>query len=57
MILSRATDEIGQVQPTVEEVAKALGVAYTPKFRVPMNNNTIMPWKVARDGSVTNGLV
>ena len=56
VILSRTTDEIGQVQPTREEVAKALGVAYTPKFRVPFNNNTIMPWKIARDGSVTNGL-
>jgi sulfane dehydrogenase subunit SoxC len=56
VILSRATDEIGQVQPTREEVAKAMGVAYTPKFRPPMNNNTIMPWKIARDGSVTNGL-
>jgi sulfane dehydrogenase subunit SoxC len=56
VILSRTTDEIGQVQPTREEVAKALGVAYTPKFRPPMNNNTIMPWKIASDGSVTNGL-
>jgi sulfane dehydrogenase subunit SoxC len=56
VILSRTTDEIGQVQPTREEVAKAMGVAYTPKFRPPMNNNTIMPWKIARDGSVTNGL-
>ena len=53
---SRATDEIGQVQPTREEVAKFMGVAYTPSFRPPMNNNTIMPWKIARDGSVTNGL-
>jgi sulfane dehydrogenase subunit SoxC len=56
VLLSRATDELGQVQPTVEQVAKALGVAYTPTFRVPMNNNSMMPWKVARDGSVTNGL-
>ena len=56
VILSRTTDEIGQVQPTREEVAKFLGVAYTPKFRPPMNNNTIMPWKIASDGSVTNGL-
>jgi sulfane dehydrogenase subunit SoxC len=56
VLLSRTTDELGQIQPTREQVAKALGVAYTPTFRVPMNNNTIMPWKVARDGSVTNGL-
>ena len=56
VLLSRTTDEIGQVQPTLEEVAKFLGVAYTPKFRPPMNNNTIMPWKIASDGSVSNGL-
>ena len=56
VILSRATDETGHVQPTREEVAKFLDVAYTPKFRPPGNNNTIMPWKIGRDGSVTNGL-
>jgi sulfane dehydrogenase subunit SoxC len=56
VLLSRTTDELGQIQPTVEQVAKALGVPYTPAFRVPMNNNTMMPWKVARDGNVTNGL-
>jgi len=36
--------------------AKALGAAYTPTWRVPGNNNTIMSWKIASDGSVTNGL-
>ena len=56
VILSRTIDAIGQVQPTREEVAKILGVAYTPQFRPPQNNNTIMKWKIARDGNVTNGL-
>jgi len=42
--------------PTREEVAKALGVPYTPQFRVPGTNNTIMAWRIATDGSVTNGL-
>ena len=56
VILSRTTDAIGQVQPTREEAAKALGVAYTPNFRTPGLNNTVMPWKIASDGSVTNGL-
>ena len=56
VIISRTTDEIGSVQPTREQVAEALGVAYTPKFRPPGTNNTIMPWKIASDGSVTNGL-
>src|SRR5580698_5918502 len=35
VLLSRATDELGQIQPTAEQIAKALGVAYTPTFRVP----------------------
>jgi sulfane dehydrogenase subunit SoxC len=56
VLLSRTTDETGHFQPTREEAAKALGAAYTPTWRVPGNNNTIMPWKIARDGSVTNGL-
>ena len=56
VIVSRTTDEIGKTQPTVEQVAKALKVAFTPNFRVPMNNNTLMAWKIGRDGSVTNGL-
>ena len=33
VIISRTTDEIGQVQPTREQVAKALGVAYTPQLQ------------------------
>jgi sulfane dehydrogenase subunit SoxC len=57
VIMSRTTDEIGSVQPTREEVAKALGVAYTQHFHPPGTNNTIMPWKIASDGSVTNGIV
>ncbi len=35
VIMSRTTDETGAVQPTREQVAEALGVAYTPKFRPP----------------------
>jgi sulfane dehydrogenase subunit SoxC len=56
VLVSRTTDEIGDVQPTRQDYAKLLGVAYTPQFRVPMNNNTLMAWRVGRDGSVTNGL-
>jgi len=56
MLMSRITDETGHIQPTREEAAKAQGVAYTPQFRPLQNDNTIMPWKIASDGSVTNGL-
>jgi hypothetical protein len=57
VIMSRTTDDIGVVQPTREQAAKALGVAYTTTWRPPGTNNTIMPWKIAGDGSVTNGIV
>jgi sulfane dehydrogenase subunit SoxC len=52
-ILSRATDEIGQQQPTLEQIAKFFN---RPVGSVPGLNNSIMPWKIAKDGMVTNGL-
>ena len=55
-ILSRCTDEIGQVQPTREQVAKYWNVPFDRSYRVPGLDNSVMPWRVGRDGSVTNGL-
>jgi sulfane dehydrogenase subunit SoxC len=55
-ILSRCTDEIGQVQPTREQVAKYWNVPFERNYRVPGLDNSVMPWKIARDGSVKNGL-
>jgi sulfane dehydrogenase subunit SoxC len=55
-ILSRCTDEIGQQQPTREQVAKYWNVPFDRDYRMPGLDNSVMPWKVARDGSVTNGL-
>jgi len=55
-ILSRCTDEIGQVQPTREQVAKYWNVPFERSYRVPGLDNSVMPWKINRDGSVTNGL-
>ncbi len=55
-ILSRCTDEIGQVQPTREQVAKFWNVPFERNYRVPGLDNSVMPWKIAKDGSVTNGL-
>ena len=57
VIMSRTTDELGVVQPTRQQVAQALGLTYSREFRPPGTNNTIMPWKIAADGSVTNGIV
>lgn len=55
-ILSRCTDAIGQVQPTREQVAKYWNVPLERNYRVPGLDNSVMPWRIARDGSVRNGL-
>ena len=54
MIMSRTTDNTGLIQPTVEQAATAVGMKYTKGVRPPGLNNTIMTWKIAKDGSVTN---
>src|ERR1700753_3613613 len=56
VIMSRTTDDTGAVQPTRQQVAEFFKVEYAPKWRPPGLNNTIMPWKIASDGSVTNGI-
>jgi sulfane dehydrogenase subunit SoxC len=55
VLQSRCTDEVGQVQPTREELAKYLGHPANPNA-VQGLDNTIMPWKVASGGTVHNGL-
>jgi sulfane dehydrogenase subunit SoxC len=55
-ILSRCTDEIGQAQPTREQVAKYWNVPFERNYRVPGLDNSVMPWRIGRDGSVKNGL-
>jgi sulfane dehydrogenase subunit SoxC len=54
-LLSRCTDEIGQVQPTRAQVAKHWNVPFDSSFSVPGLDNTIQPWRIASDGSVHNG--
>jgi hypothetical protein len=54
-LLSRCTDELGTVQPSLAEVAKYWNEPLTPSFRPKGADNTIQPWKVASDGSVHNG--
>ena len=50
VILSRAVDETGYVQPTVQELWQARGE------RTSYHQNHIRAWKVAADGTVTFGL-
>ncbi len=54
-LLSRCTDELGQVQPSRAQVAKYWNVPLDPSYSVPGLDNTIQPWRIASDGSVHNG--
>ncbi len=55
VLQSRCTAERGEVQPTIAEAAKNLGV--TPDYFYQADHfNGIQPWKVNRDGSVQNAL-
>jgi len=54
-LLSRCTDEIGQVQPSREQIAKFWNKPFDETFSVPGLDNSIQPWRIAKDGSVTNG--
>jgi sulfane dehydrogenase subunit SoxC len=56
VLMSRTTDELGSVQPTIQQVAEYFKKTYDEKYRPPGRNNTIMPWKISSDGTVTNGL-
>jgi sulfane dehydrogenase subunit SoxC len=55
-ILSRCTDEIGQQQPTLEQTAKFWNKPFDQNYKMPGMNNSVMPWRIAKDGKVTNGL-
>jgi sulfane dehydrogenase subunit SoxC len=54
-LLSRCTDELGQVQPLRAQVARFWNVPLDPAYRVPGLDNSIQPWRIASDGSVHNG--
>ena len=55
-LLSRCTDELGQVQPTRAQVAKFWNVPLDSSFRVKGQDNSIQPWRIASDGSVHNAI-
>ena len=56
VLQSRCTDERGEVQPTILEAAKVMGV--TPEYFFDADHfNGIQPWKVNRDGRIQNALL
>ena len=58
VLLSRTTDERGQVQPTLDELGKLWGVdaSYFTHAQVG-HTNAIQPWRIASDGMVYNAIV
>jgi sulfane dehydrogenase subunit SoxC len=57
-LMSRCTDEKGEVQPTRAELYKNWGIseADMQKPARAIHTNMIQPWKVASDGSVHNAM-
>ena len=56
-IMSRCIDEIGQRQPFARGDRQLVEhPRCSVNYRVPGLDNSIMPWRIASDGSVTNGL-
>ena len=54
---SRCTDDQGSIQPSLAQVAKYWNIPAGKEIRVKGLDNPIHPWKIASDGSVTNGMV
>jgi sulfane dehydrogenase subunit SoxC len=61
-IMSRSTDELGQVQPTRAQAGEfwRQGTAYPnapgQQLRLVGQDNSIQPWRIASDGSVHNAI-
>jgi sulfane dehydrogenase subunit SoxC len=55
-ILSRCTDELGQVQPAREQVAEFFNARANGNFSVPGQDNSIQPWRIDSDGVVHNAI-
>ncbi len=58
VIQSRCTDDQGEVQPSVAELYKDWGITGEEAKKAVRTThfNAVQPWKVARDGSVSNAM-
>jgi sulfane dehydrogenase subunit SoxC len=58
VILSRSTDELGEAQPSREELYKNWGIREEDmkKPARSIHTNMMQPWRVARDGSVHDAM-
>lgn len=56
VIMSRCTDDQGEVQPSIAELYKDWGIEDATKPVRGQHYNAMQPWRVARDGSVHNAM-
>jgi sulfane dehydrogenase subunit SoxC len=56
VIMSRSTDDTGDVQPSRAELYKNWGITDLEKPARTTHFNAMQPWKVARDGSVHDAM-
>jgi sulfane dehydrogenase subunit SoxC len=60
VIMSRTTDETGDVQPSLAELSKNFGMQVSDWNKDPrpraIHMNAIQPWKIARDGSISDAM-
>jgi sulfane dehydrogenase subunit SoxC len=60
MIMSRTTDETGDVQPSLAELTQHWGMKMSdwqkPERPRAIHMNAIQPWKIARDGSISDAM-
>jgi sulfane dehydrogenase subunit SoxC len=54
VLMSRCTDDQGDVQPSMAELYRSWGITDLEKPSRTTHFNAIQPWKVARDGSLTD---
>jgi len=56
VLMSRSTDDQGDVQPSKDELYKSWGITVLEKPSRTTHFNAIQPWFVARDGSVRDAM-
>jgi sulfane dehydrogenase subunit SoxC len=60
MLMSRCIDETGDVQPSLAELSShwqiPIGDWLKPEKPRAIHMNAIQPWKIARDGSISDAL-
>ncbi len=54
---SRCIDELGQIQPSRQEIGEFYETAPGERIRVRGQDNSIQPWRIHSDGSIHNAII